>query len=84
MAEAIRGVASQGAEVMIATHNQASVERALGVMQSLGLAHDSGVCFGQLLGMADHLTFMLGQHGYRVSLGAAGCGCYGSWVQLCY
>jgi hypothetical protein len=25
-----------------------------------------GVYFGQLLGMADHLTFTLGKHGYKV------------------
>lgn len=29
------------------------------------LSAGSGVYFGQLLGMADHLTFLLGAHGYR-------------------
>lgn len=60
-------IQSEGAEVMIATHNQASIERVVAVMQQLGLPPQSGVYFGQLLGMADHLTFTLGAHGYGVS-----------------
>lgn len=48
---------------------QASVERTVGRMAALGLcpASECGVFFGQLLGMADHLTFTLGRSGYRVS-----------------
>jgi len=53
-------------ELMIATHNQHSVELALRAMQSHGLAPaTSPVYFGQLLGMADHLTFTLGSAGYK-------------------
>lgn len=60
-------VRDQGAEVMIASHNQPSIEQAVASMQQQGMDPTaSGVFFGQLLGMADHLTFMLGQNGYRV------------------
>ena len=61
-------VQSEGAEVMIASHNQVSVEQAVALMQQQGMDPSaSGVFFGQLLGMADHLTFILGQNGFRVS-----------------
>ena len=57
----------EGAEVMIATHNQRSIERAVALMNELDVeANQIGVYFGQLLGMADHLTFILGRNGYRV------------------
>ncbi len=47
---------------------QASIERTVARMAALGLcpAAQHGVFFGQLLGMADHLTFTLGRSGYRV------------------
>lgn len=52
--------------VMIASHNQTSVERAIELMQTYGIKpEDEKVYFGQLLGMADHLTFTLGAHGYK-------------------
>lgn len=55
------------AEVMIATHNQKSIERAVSLMHELSIEpRTSGVYFGQLLGMADHLTFILGRNGFRV------------------
>ncbi len=57
-------VAREGAEVMVASHNQRSVELAVERMAALGLPPSSGVYFGQLLGMADHLTYTLGAHGY--------------------
>ena len=45
---------------------QASIEKALAGMGALGLEPaKSGVYFGQLLGMADHLTLSLGRHGYK-------------------
>ena len=57
----------EGAEVMIATHNQKSIERAVSLMHELEVEpQNSGVYFGQLLGMADHLTFILGRNGFRV------------------
>ncbi|BDA46933.1 Proline dehydrogenase 1, mitochondrial [Coccomyxa sp. Obi] len=60
-------VARSDAELMVASHNQASVENASRCMHSLGLnPSTSGVYFGQLLGMADHLSFTLGRAGYRI------------------
>lgn len=54
---------------MIASHNQKSIERAVSLMHELGVEpQQSGIYFGQLLGMADHLTFILGRNGYRVSI----------------
>lgn len=62
----LHGVKSEGAEVMIATHNQASIENAVATMASLGLdPQTSGVYFGQLLGMADHLSYTLGANKYK-------------------
>lgn len=56
-------------EMMVASHNQASIEQATALMQELGIQPDSKqVHFGQLQGMADHLTYTLGAHGYQVSL----------------
>jgi proline dehydrogenase len=65
--EVLGSVAADGAEVMIASHNQSSVERAVALMHERGLDHrEVGVYFGQLLGMADPLSFVLGASGYRV------------------
>jgi proline dehydrogenase len=58
-------VREQGAEVMVATHNKASVERAVAGMAAEGLQPSAPVYFGQLFGMADHLTYALGQNGFR-------------------
>lgn len=55
-------------EMMVASHNQASLEGAVALMQGLGLPpHCPQVHFGQLQGMADHLTYTLGAAGYQVS-----------------
>ncbi|CAN0389163.1 unnamed protein product, partial [Hapterophycus canaliculatus] len=58
--------AGNRAEVMMATHNQASIEHAITLMQKLGIRPHDGVSFGQLLGMADNITFPLGAGGYKV------------------
>ena len=59
---------------MIASHNQKSIERAVSLMHELGVEpQQSGIYFGQLLGMADHLTFILGRNGYRVSILQLAC-----------
>ncbi|KAF8071105.1 hypothetical protein HT031_001187 [Scenedesmus sp. PABB004] len=59
-------VSRHGAQVMVASHNQASIERTVAGMAARGLAPaGSGVYFGQLLGMSDNLTFTLGQAGYE-------------------
>eukprot|EP00941_MAST-03F_sp_MAST-3F-sp1_P003403 g3403.t1 len=54
------------ANIVVASHNQESVERTIDVMKRLGLTPGGrGVYFGQLLGMSDHLSFTLGKHGYK-------------------
>ena len=63
-ADMLQCVAGEGAEVMVASHNQPSIERTVAAMAALGLPPSAGVYFGQLLGMADHLTYTLGDHGY--------------------
>lgn len=52
-------------EIMIATHNQKSVEAALECMVHNNIPKSKGIYFGQLLGMSDHLTFTLGAAGYK-------------------
>lgn len=54
-----------GAEVMVATHNRHSCKLVVEMMQDLNLPPNAGVYFGQLLGMADHITMTLGQNGYK-------------------
>ena len=54
------------AELMCATHNQESIEKAIDAMNEYGVDRKSStICFAQLYGMSDHLTFNLGKHGYR-------------------
>lgn len=60
----LMAVVSQGAEIMVATHNQESVEFTVKKMAEFGLPADAPVYFGQLLGMADHITFTLGANGF--------------------
>ncbi|XP_075825939.1 proline dehydrogenase 1, mitochondrial isoform X1 [Microtus pennsylvanicus] len=58
---------SPKAEVMVASHNEDSVRFTLCRMEELGLHPDDGqVCFGQLLGMCDQISFPLGQAGFPV------------------
>lgn len=62
----MRQVKAHGFEMMVASHNQASVEAAVALMHEMGMhPTESGVFFGQLLGMADHLTYTLGGNGYQ-------------------
>ena len=64
--EAITRIAKgDDVEIMIASHNQRSVELALDTMRLHNLQPSAGVYFGQLLGMSDHLTFSLGDRGYK-------------------
>lgn len=52
-------------EVMIASHNQNSIELTIAEMKNLKLdPSKSGIYFGQLLGMSDHVTFSLGHAKY--------------------
>jgi len=56
----------QKAELMCATHNQESIEKAIDAMNKYGVDRKSStISFAQLFGMTDHLTFNLGRHGYR-------------------
>lgn len=64
VSELLHQVKTAGAEVMVASHNQKSVEKTVAGMAALDLNPRSGVYFGQLLGMSDHLTFILGANGY--------------------
>ena len=74
--EAITRVKTEGAEVMVASHNQGSVEHAVALMHELDLDPSTcGVYFGQLLGMSDTLTYVLGGNGYR----AYKCGLAWPW-----
>uniref|UniRef100_A0A672JPQ9 Proline dehydrogenase n=1 Tax=Salarias fasciatus TaxID=181472 RepID=A0A672JPQ9_SALFA len=53
--------------IIIATHNEESVRRATKRSGHLGMDKDGGsVCFGQLLGMCDHVSLTLAQEGYAV------------------
>jgi proline dehydrogenase len=52
-------------EIMVATHNQQSIEYTLQSMLKHNLKPSSNVYFGQLLGMSDYLTFALGNNGYK-------------------
>ncbi|XP_051770108.1 hydroxyproline dehydrogenase [Ctenopharyngodon idella] len=53
--------------IIVATHNEESVRRAVTRMEDLGLHRDgNSVCFGQLLGMCDHVSLTLAQHGFSV------------------
>ncbi|KAK9791187.1 hypothetical protein WJX73_005196 [Symbiochloris irregularis] len=65
VAEVLDRAQGEGAELMVASHNQESVELALEKMHSLHMPRSSGVYFGTLLGMADHLALTLGGAGYR-------------------
>ena len=51
--------------LMIASHNQQSIELALAQVAQRGMGPSANIYFGQLLGMADHLTYSLGGAGYR-------------------
>ncbi|XP_042523974.1 hydroxyproline dehydrogenase [Dipodomys spectabilis] len=61
-------VASHGptCHLMVASHNEESVHQATKRMWQLGIPVDGPVCFGQLLGMCDHVSLALGQSGYAV------------------
>ena len=56
-----------GLEVMVASHNKESIERAVHLMQKLGIQCEDNpsVHFAQLYGMCDNLTFTLGKANFN-------------------
>ncbi|XP_063219088.1 proline dehydrogenase 1, mitochondrial-like [Bacillus rossius redtenbacheri] len=51
--------------IMVASHNENTVRFAIEKMKEIGIMpEDKVICFGQLLGMCDYITFPLGQSGY--------------------
>ncbi|XP_074520006.1 hydroxyproline dehydrogenase [Halichoeres trimaculatus] len=53
--------------IIVATHNEESVRIAAKRMDELGIERDGGsVCFGQLLGMCDHVSLTLAKEGYAI------------------
>ena len=50
------------------THNEESCYKLMQIMQEKNIANnDSGIWFGQLYGMSDHISFNLAQKGYNVA-----------------
>ncbi|KAG7277578.1 hypothetical protein CRUP_013896 [Coryphaenoides rupestris] len=53
--------------IIIATHNEESVRRTVQRIEELGIDKNGGsICFGQLLGMCDHVSLTLAEQGYAV------------------
>jgi len=47
--------------IMVASHNEDTVRFAIQQMKEIGISpEDKVICFGQLLGMCDYITFPLG------------------------
>ena len=54
--------------LFIGTHNENSCLKAISLMDSLGIAKDhTHICFSQLYGMSDNISFNLAHDGYRVA-----------------
>eukprot|EP00729_Bicosta_minor_P023053 gene23053-20569_t len=62
----VHGKRGQPINLLVASHNQESIELAVMLMKKNGIDRATGaVAFGQLLGMSDHLSFTLGNAGYQ-------------------
>jgi len=51
-------------EIVVATHNQDTINSTSSILEST--PHSLRVCYAQLLGLADHLTFESKNQGFRV------------------
>lgn len=58
-------LADEGTEIMVASHNERTMNFVLNELFRLKSDKKNQVYFGQLLGMADHLTFTLAAHKYQ-------------------
>lgn len=62
----VHGKKGKPINLLVASHNQTSIELAVELMKKNGIDRTTGaVAFGQLLGMSDHLSFTLGNAGYQ-------------------
>ncbi|CAL4062361.1 unnamed protein product [Meganyctiphanes norvegica] len=58
---------TQRIAIMVASHNEDTVRYTVRKMEEFNIKPlDRVICFGQLLGMCDHITLPLGQAGYSV------------------
>ncbi|KAH6932372.1 hypothetical protein HPB50_005088 [Hyalomma asiaticum] len=68
--QVVEGKERRSIAIMVASHNEDTIRFAVNKMQELGIRPDDRVvCFGQLLGMCDQVSFPLGyvgQAGYSV------------------
>ena len=54
--------------VFLGTHNELSSYMLIDLMAAKGLAkNDARICFGQLYGMSDNISYNLASHGYNVA-----------------
>lgn len=54
--------------IMVASHNEDTVRFAIDKMKEIGISpEDKVICFGQLLGMCDFITFPLGKTRHATS-----------------
>lgn len=69
MLEQVAALGGKHCNVIVASHNEASVLMALSKMASLGiLPSDNTVVFGQIYGMAYNITVKLGRYFFYVHI----------------